>query len=362
MQKIPAALFLLMLILAQPISSCGQSFRQRSSISPSKTTQTPTRLLELRVLVDQDGPLGSSHQWMQALAEVGADRLVAETSRVTEPSFEEYGGKIKTLAIVGVVKRGKLHLPGGNFSIGQTAAIKSHLQKLRDDGGEVTVAEKVAFGLTAKQLISVHDQLGAAIEFETKDKNAGELAAELLKSSGYAISIDQATKLVISAAESTIDVELQGYSMGLGLALTLRQMGLVFEPQRPQGGDIRLVVRDPDTKVKHWPVGWPISETRKELAPNMFVKVPVQAFDVPLIDLLNAVESRTKLSFFYDQALISQSGIQLAETKVTFSRPGKNSNYDVVVDKVLNQAKPKLKSELKIDEVGKPFLWITTRN
>lgn len=362
MQKTLAALLLLVLISAQPISSFGQTFRPRSRVSPTTKAQTGKRLIELRVLVDEGGPLGGSHQWMQALAEVGADRLLSETSRVSQPSFEEYGtGSVKTLAIVGVVKQGKLHLPGGKFTIRQTSAIRDHLQKLRDDGGEVTIAKKLAFGLTAKQLISVHDQLGVAIESTTAEKGVGQLATELLTQSGYTISIDEATKQVISAAEANVDAELEGFSIGMGLALSLRQMGLVFEPQRPQGGEIRLLVRKPDEQTKHWPVGWPISETRKELAPNLFIKVPVQAFDTPITDLLGAIESRAKISFFYDRALISQAGIKLDETKVTFSRPGKKTSFDTVISKVLTQVKPKLKSEMKIDEVGKPFLWITTR-
>lgn len=358
-----ASLVLAALVIGHsPSTGQSQTFQQRYGSSAQTDAKSQTkRSLELRVLVDASAGIGSRHKWMQALAEVGADRIVAETSRKTQPSFEEFGsGTSKTLSIVGIVKQGKLHLPGGKFSIHQTSAITDHLKKLRDDGAEVTIAKKVAFGLTTKQLISVHDQLGVPIESPTSGVKAADLAKTLLKESGYSLLIDEATKLVISQSESTIENELQGYSIGLGLALALRQMGLVFEPTRPPAESIQLRIREVDEETQHWPVGWPISESRKKVAPSLFVKVPVQAFDTPLIDLLNAIETRSKLSFVYDNAAIMQKEIDL-KTKVTFSRPGKKASFDIVINKVLAQTKPKLKSEIKIDEVGKPFLWFTPR-
>ncbi len=352
-------IFSVMLIFADATSA--QSFRQRNGQKTS-SSQTQNRSLELRVLVDQRSPIGTSHDWMQALAEVGADRVVASTSRATKPSFEEFGtGPKKTLAVVGIVKSGKLHLPGGKFTIRQTTAIRNHLQKLRDDGAEVTLADKVAFGLTAKQLISVHDQLGVKIGSSTKGQNTGEIANSLLRQSGYTLSIDRATRTVISNSQSKLDVELEGFTLGTGIALALRKMGLVFEPIRPQGKDIQLLIRSADEKVKNWPVGWPIVESLKKAAPKLYVKVDIRAEETPLMDLLSAIEGRMEFPFFYDHAKISANEIDLKETKVSFVRPGKKSSYDTVIDKVLNQCKPKLKAELRIDEVGKRFLWITTR-
>ena len=366
MHRLLAILILPLLIL--PLSFAvaeGQSFRPRTdSLSQAGRPQTnQLRTLELRVLVDDRGGLGSSHQWMQALAEVGADRVVAETSRVKEPSFEETGsGSSKYLSIVGIVKNGKLHLPGGKFTIRQTTAIRNHLKKLRDDGAEVTVAEKVAFGLTAKQLVAAHDRLGAKIETSTAGQNVGDLANRLLKKSGYPLSVEGPVKLVMSNSKSTMDLELEGFSTGMALALTLRQMGLVFEPTRPQGQGVQLKVRVADEKVKNWPVGWPISDSKKNVVPKLYVKVPVQIQSIPIDQVLTQVEGRVAIPFVYDWAKLSANEIDLETTKVNFLRPGKKSSYDMLIDKVLTQVKPKLKSEVRIDELGKPFLWITTRN
>lgn len=361
MNKLIAAI----IIFAAAVSPAwAQSFRprygQNSSNKRSSTTKTQNRSLELRVLVDQTSPIGTNHKWLQALAEVGADRVVSETSRKTKPSFEEYGsGAIKTLAVVGIVKNGKLHLPGGKFSIGQTTAIRNHLQKLRDDGAEVTIAEKVAFGLTAPQLISVHDGLGKKIGSSTVGQKANSLANSILKSSGYPISMDRATKAALANDESIMQAELEGLSLGTALAITLRKMGLVFEPNRPQGKGIQLIVRAANEKTENWPVGWPISEQIKQAAPKYFVRVPIRAENTPILQVLGGIENRMDFPFIYDDARIAASDINLEATLVTYIK-AKKSSYSMVVDKVLRQCKPKLKSDLRIDEVGKRFLWITT--
>lgn len=361
-------LFAATLLAAVAFTACdsadAQSFRPRYKTNPDRSgtsSKLQNRTIELRVLIDKKSAIGTNHEWMQALAEVGADRVVAETSRVKEPSFKEIGeGALKTLRIVGIVKRGALYLPGGKFRITQTTAIRNHLKKLRDDGAEITIAEKVAFGLTAKQLLSVHDRMGAQINSATKGQSASKLAKRILELSGYPTQIEKSAQRMLSNSEAVVEVELNGYTLGTGLAIALRPMGLVFEPKRPQGQQVQLMVRVADEKQKNWPVGWPVTVPTGDAAPKLMVKVPIKAQQAEILKLLSAIEGRVELPFFFDHAKIRAKGIDLESTKVTYARE-KKSSYDMVIDKVLNQCKPKLKSELRIDEVGKKFLWITPR-
>ena len=367
--KVVASVVFFLTFFVGPVAAVSeaQSFRPRyransgSGASGRTSDQSQHRSLELRVQIDAKSAIGTSHEWMQALSNVGADRVVAETSKVREPSFNESGsGAIKTLSIVGIVKRGTLYLPGGKFKISQTAAIRSHLKKLRDDGAEVTIAEKVAFGLTAKQLLSVHDSMGASIGSSTMGKNAATLTRQLLDLSGYEAVIDKSARRTLRNSTTEFNVELKGFSLGTSLALSLRKIGLVFEPIRPQGGEIQLRVRKSDDEAENWPVGWPVSESLSVAAPKLRVKVPIQAQDAEIVKLLSAIEGRVEIPFIFDDRRIAEKGIDLEATKVTYVRNAKSS-YKMVIDKVLNQCKPKLKSELRIDEVGKRFLWITPR-
>lgn len=346
-------------------STDAAQFTPRSSGNQNNARQTDAgttnRSIELKVLVDSRAPLGTSQRWMQMLAEVGADRVVASTSRANKPSFEEYGsGSTKTLSVTGIVKNDKLLLPGGKFSIRQAAAIKSHLQKLRDDGAEITVAEKVSFGLTAVQMIDVLERMSAKIEAPTRGKDTATTIRSLLSRSGFPVDIESDADTLLAKADTPFQNELKDFTIGTGLAVALRSIGLVFEPHRPQGQNIRLLVRVADAKRKNWPIGWPITESIQKVAPKIYVKIDLQVQDTPIMDLLNAIEPRLQIPFFYDYHKIGLKQIDLSETKVNFVK--NRATYDSVIDKVLNQCKPKMKSKLLIDEEGKIFMWITPRN
>ena len=67
----------------------------------------------------------------------------------------------------------RLKLPGGSFSIRDKAGIRELLTRLRDDGAQVAMAEKKAFGLTSEQLVTLHGRFSQTVEFETKGRKAG---------------------------------------------------------------------------------------------------------------------------------------------------------------------------------------------
>lgn len=347
-------------------SLVNAQFSSRSSTrgkigSRQSGTQSVNRSLELKVLADPRGAIGSQQEWMQMLAEVGADRVVSSTSKATKPSFEEFGsGNNKTLSITGILKNGKLLLPGGSFSIRQSSAIKAHLQKLRDDGAEVTVAEKVAFGLTAIQMIEVLERMSTKIDSPTQGKKTAATIRSLLSQSGYPIDIEKTARETLSGLDSDFKAELKGLTAGTGLAIALREAGLVYEPHRPQGKDVRLLVRTVDDKKKNWPIGWPIEESIRKVAPKLYVKIDLSVNDTLILKILNGIEGRLELPFIYDFHKMELKGVDLDATKVTFVK--NRVPYITALEKVLSQTKPRLKPLLLADEEGKIFVWITPRN
>ncbi len=344
-------------ITSSPDSS-GQRFQSRSQRQSDTATK---RLIELRVQVHPRSPLGTQQEWMQALAEVGAEQLKIETSKKSRPSFEEIGsGPRKTLSVTAIVNRGKLHLPGGQFTARQTAAIKAHLDKLRADGGEATVAKKVAFGLTAKQLIGIHEQFEAVKSPSTKDQPAADVARSLIARCGYKVTISGAASQKLATSEENLSSELNGFTAGTSLAYALRTMGLVFRPQRKTGQPIELQVDVANAEQTNWPVGWPVEEKLRESVPKMFTKIDLQVQQNPILDVLGAIESRGGTPFFYDDARLKLKKIDLANLKVDYVK-NRTSYYSAAVG-VLKQSKPSLKFDLRIDETGKRFFWITPVN
>ena len=108
---------------------------------------------------------------------------------------------------------------------------------------------------------------------------------------------------------------------------------------------------------EHWPVGWPIEDGPINVAPKLFKTLPVTIRDFSLQEVLDAIQPRTELPFIYDLNSFARYGVDLTKTKVELD--GKMS-YQRAINRALQQSTPSLKSELRQDEQGKPFLWITT--
>ena len=118
------------------------------------------RMIVLEISSDARSPVGTQQKWMEMLQKVGADKVVSRTGKSGTPTVEETRMTSSSLVkVTGFVVGGKLKLPGGSFSIRDTAGIRELLKRLREDGAKVALAEKKAFGLTSEQLVALHQQL-----------------------------------------------------------------------------------------------------------------------------------------------------------------------------------------------------------
>jgi hypothetical protein len=317
------------------------------------------RIIELQVHADARARVGTQQRWMEMLSTVGADRVVLKTGFVAEPEIEET--KLSATALVtisGSISGEKLFLPGGSFSIRDKAGIRELIQRIRDDGARVALAEKKAFGLTSDQLVELHQLMRKPLNFNTQSMSAAEFVQDISKLIGREFALD-ATARTALAGSATVAEELSGVSSGTALAVVLRPFGLVWQPRRLQGKPLELMIVDSGNSSENWPIGWPIENPPVQVEPRLFERLQLEIRGYPLSDALNAIEKRSGVPFFYDQNSLARAGVELAETKVTLVQD--KASFMVAIDKLLRQSKPKLIDELRVDENGKAFLWITTR-
>src|SRR4029079_6810856 len=87
--------------------------------------------------------------------------------------------------------------------------------------------------------------------------------------------------------------EVRGLSRGTALAVVLADYGLGFRPLRTPAGAIELVAEPLENLKKPWPIGWPLDKNRprNETAPALFAQVTAGFNDLPLADVLSAVEN-----------------------------------------------------------------------
>jgi hypothetical protein len=326
----------------------------------AQDTTAPRRMIVLEISSSSRAPVGTQQKWIQMLQDVGADKVTSRTGSSGTPTVEETRTTNSILVrVTGFIVGGQLKLPGGSFSIRDTAGIRELVSRLRDDGAKVALAEKKAFGMTSEQLVELHQQLSEPVDFPTTGRNVGDVVSKLTAKSGLTFVLDAAARVAVNGNE-TVAEEFNGISIGTALAAVVRPLGLVVQPKREQGKSVEVHLIDSrSVQGEHWPIGWPISQAPLAVEPKLFDRLDIEIRGFPMKDALDAVEKRAGVPFFYDHNTLAREGIELTETKVTLVQ--KQASLMVAISKLLRQTKPRLSEELRIDENGKPFLWITVK-
>lgn len=314
--------------------------------------------VELELIMGEGFQPQNAQDWLKALDKAGADNIRIRAAQIGDgigvknlgsegrPNYRVYGM---------LTGDNRLMFEGSTFRISDIGGIKKYLDTLREGGVEGLLGEKVAFGLSARLLVKVHEDLAAGIPFSTRDQSVADLIPAFEKMLQIELELDPSAKKGLREGEP-VKEELRGLSAGTALAAICRPLGLVLVPQR-DGRDVKLVVTDSQEAEEHWPIGWPIEDGPINVAPKLFKTLPVTIRDFSLREVLEAIQPRTEMPFIYDLNSFARHGVDLDETSIELE--GKMS-YQRAIRRALQQAKPSLKSELRQDEQGKPFLWITT--
>lgn len=318
------------------------------------------RMITLEISCDARAPVGTQQKWIEMLQNVGADRVVSRTAASGTPTVEETQTSSSTLVrVTGFIVGGRLKLPGGSFSIRDRAGIKELLDRLRDDGAKVALADKKAFGLTSEQLVGLHQRLSEKVDFPTAGQRAGDVVSKLTNRSGLKFVLDHSARAAVNGNEKVAE-ELEGISIGTALATVARPLGLVVQPRREQGKSLEIHLIDSrNVNGEHWPIGWPISAAPLSVEPKLFEKLDVEIRGFRMKDALDAVEKRAGVPFFYDHNTLAREGIEMSDVRVTLVQ--KKASLIVAISKLLRQSKPRMSEEIRTDENGKAFLWITVK-
>ena len=323
----------------------------------SASAQNSKRLVELEIFSTPTTPATTQHQWLEALSEVGADRVLAKTARKPSPSVEEstYGGS-KVILVKGVINNRKIKLPKKTFSITDKRGIKDYLQSLRADGATTTLAEKKAFGLTSQQLVSVHSNLTGAVAGSSKGAESGAVLKQLIQSLPQKTNLSPSAQSALLSSEK-VSNEYRGLSTGTALSIELRRHDLVLRPSPKQGRGVELDILTTSQASESWPQGWPPKTVPVITFPKLFEVTALQLNNIQLDSVLSAISRRLKIEFIVDPAAWETKPVDLSTVKVTFNKP--RASYSAAIGNVLSQTRPQLRHEIRSDENGEPFIWIT---
>ena len=310
-------------------------------------------------LATQEGFQATDAQaWYQTLTRLGVSALQIRGMRAGDaPRVESTGsGASASYRVTGILTaRNELILPGGRFTARDTGGIKAWLDDLRENRPPGAARPQKVFGLDPRTVAEIRRDLAAKIEFETAGMRRTELLAKLAREANLHLTVAQGTGEALQRA-GVADEELKGMAVGMALAYVLRPAGLALVP-KPAAGGYQLHVMPARDAEEIWPVGLPAEDRRRQVLPILSEVIEVEiAKDTALTAALTAIQGRLKVPFLVDHNALAAEGIDVS--KATVYLPARKLNYSIILRTLLGQAR--LVYEVRTDEAGAPFIWITT--
>lgn len=327
--------------------------------------------VELEIVTERGVQITAPHEWLQLLTAIG---ITDVRIRGRQPGDEIKATNRGTAEsprylVLGMLTAGnRLQLPGGSFSRGDRVALHDYFERLADDGAESLTAPRGRFGLTLKELETVTTELAQPIDFKTAEQPPLTVVERLRANIGTPIALDPIAEKTLRAAKPVAD-ELQELTTGTGLAILLRRDGLVLRPEKTRGQPLTLRVlpggedalsqntlgRTDDVEIANWPIGWEPQQIPARTAPALFEPRNAEIDGFSLAETLAAMGPRLKTPLFLDHAALAEKRIDPAAIQVRLART--RANYKRILDRILSQAR--LHSQLRVDDAGTPFLWVT---
>ncbi len=316
--------------------------------------------VELEATIDPGFNQADLQRWNELLGQVGFDAVrLGGNKNVDGPKIEPFSGiGGQSYRVYGVLARGnQLILPSGRFGFGDRGAITAWVAKLRTSGPPLKPGEKPPpFGLPAATLDGVRRDLARVADFSTQNRAPTEVINELANRLGFQVTADAAIADVLGRAEK-VPGELKGLACGTVAAAVLRREGLSLVPTATKAGGVEYQIVRAAAGQDVWPVGWPPEKPIPELLPDLFTLRNVKIDNVNAAQLLQIVADRLKLPMLFDeQAMVMK---KLDPSKVQVNIPEGKLGYEAVLDRAMFQAGTK--HEVRVDDAGRPFLWITSR-
>lgn len=314
--------------------------------------------VELELVTDRGAPLTAQQEWLRRLAQVGVSHVrIRSGGALDKVGIVVRGTESSPVyAVTGLITSGgEVLLPGGRYRPSEVGRLARWLEDLAKLGPPDQRPKKSAFGLTAEQFAGLHKKLSLRVGFSTQGMKRREALEKLSGKLLVPVRTD-ATLLRLIRDDDLVAEDLSSISCGTALACVVRPLGLCFVPRESGAGRLECVLVRAKPKMEAWPVGWKPEKHLRDVLPALFEFLNVNVDGVAVPKVLEAVSQRLKVPVLMDHNAMARHGIE--PEKAMVSLPQRRTTYSLLLKRTLSQAG--LKSELRVDEAGKPFFWVTT--
>ena len=312
--------------------------------------------VQLELVGDAQGSALVFQEWLRVLSKAGVGNVrIRSATAADKVGIEVRGTEASPLYVVtGVLRsRDELLLPPGRFRQSDAARLARWLDELARLGPADRREPQGAFGLSSRQFDEMRRDMTRPVGFSTRGMTRAEAVAKIGGQLPGPLKIDPG--LAQTLAGDKIGEELLSLSRGTSLACVLRPMGVCLVP-RPLGDRVVYTVTRSRPGLKPWPVGWEPDGPARDVLPALFEFHNMNIQGVTAATALEAIGKRLNVPILLDHNALARHGIDPG--KATVSHPRSRTTYSLVLRKILFQAG--LKSEVRVDEADKPFLWVST--
>ena len=312
------------------------------------------------IMNDNAGAL-TAQEWSRVFRELKVPVRIRRGLPDEKPEVrEQQVGTLRFVTVIGNLDRsGDLVFADRRYSRSDIAKLGEWLRELDTFGAQGSPKGKPLWGLSKEQFGAIYDALAEPLPHEVADLSLSAALAGFSMPREYPLRMSAAAAQWLNEERSLpqrVRQEVKGFSKGTALALVLNNFGLGFRPQRTPSGSLELVIDPLKEGRELWHVGWEPKERPVDTSPKLFEMVPVQLENVRLVEVLDTVSAHTGLPIRYDDYRLAVYDIDLENLRVSY--PARRTAWFIVLRGLTNPVK--LSHELRIDEQGRPFIWIST--
>jgi hypothetical protein len=343
------------------------AFPLHSALAQSSGKQRPaanredvrSTIVEIQIVSDDGGAL-RAQEWRAALEPLDVSFSIRRASDAEEPETKErIVGTLRRVTAVGRLDRsGRLTFADRVFEPGERRKLKAWVDDLKTYGAQGSPDGKPLWGLTEEQFSALYESVTAVTQTDDRGKPLEDAVRGLPIPAEYPLQWSAAARKRLSALDRkpVVRQRTEGFAVATALAVMLNDAGFGFLPHRTPSGKLELLIDVPQEPSQVWPIGWPLKLPRQKAAPKLFELKRIFVDDRTVADVLDLAAETTEVPVLFDYAELDRLGADWASQSVLYAP--RQATWHTVLKDVLN--KQKLTFDLWQDEIGRPFLLVTT--